>query len=261
MTSTVRIKHETYSAIFQMVYLGLATNALLLIGCAPLVIGLIVTDPTRSWPLLALVAPLCTPAVVAAFAVLSTASPSPSSPGSSPASSPGSSPGDLVRTVGTARPKLANGQRFVQDQRQRGVARDFGRAWVSSWRRATALGAMATAALVVLGVDIAWAWGQQIGAVMIPVLVMLMVLVVATSLLALVALAERPTARLRDVLRCSVYLAIRRWYLTVVSLLVLGLLAALFASRPALAVGLAASPLLYVVWANSRFSLRPALDT
>ena len=239
----MRIKHETYSAIFQMVYLGLATNALLLIGCAPLVIGLVVTDPTRSWPLLALVAPLCTPAVVAAFAVLAT-----------------TSPGDLVRGVGMTRPSPANRQPFVQDQREKGVVREFGRVWRLSWRRATTLGAMATAALVVLGVDVAWAWGQPIGAVMIPVLVMLMVLVVATSLLALVALAERPTARLRDVLRCSVYLAVRRWYLTAVSLLVLGLLAALFASRPALAVGLAASPLLYVVWANSRFSLRPALD-
>jgi len=238
----VRIKHETYSAIFQMVYLGLATNALLLIGCAPLVIGLVVTDPTRSWPLLALVAPLCTPAVVAAFAVLA------------------SLPGDLVRAAGMTRPSPANRQPFVQDQREKGVVREFGRVWRLSWRRATTLGAMATAALVVLGVDVAWAWGQPIGAVMIPVLVMLMVLVVATSLLALVALAERPTARLRDVLRCSVYLAVRRWYLTAVSLLVLGLLAALFASRPALAVGLAASPLLYVVWANSRFSLRPALD-
>lgn len=230
MTSTVRIKHETYSAIFHMVYLGLATNALLLIGSAPLVIGLVVTDPTRSWPLLALVAPLCTPAVVAAFAVLGNTS------------------------------GACEARRCVTGDRV-GVVREFGRVWRSSWRRATVLGAMATAALVVLGVDVAWAWGRQIGAIMIPVLVMLMVLVVATSLLALVALAERPTARLRDVLRCSVYLAVRRWYLTAVSLLVLGLLAALFASRPALAVGLAASPLLYVVWANSRFSLRPALDT
>lgn len=213
----MRIKHETYAAAFHMVYLGLVTNALLLLGCAPLVVGLIVTDPFRSWPLLALVAPLCTPAVVAAFAVLG--------------------------SVGRG-----------------GVVREFGRVWVSSWRRATALGAMAIAALVVLGVDMRWAWGRPIGAVMIPVLAMLMVLLIATTLLALVALAERPTARMRDVLRYSVYLAVRRWYLTAVSLLVLVLLAALFASRPALAVGLAASPLLYVVWANSRFSLRPALD-
>jgi uncharacterized membrane protein YesL len=238
----VRIKHETYSAIFHIVYRALATNALLLIGCAPVVVGLVVTDPTRSWPLLALVAPLCAPAVVAAFAVLSTASSV-----------------DLVRVVGTTRSSRAKGQPFAQDRRE-GVVREFGRVWVASWKRATALGAMATAALVVLGVDIAWAFGRPVGAVMIPVLVTLMVLVVATGLHVLVALAERPTARLRDLLRCSVFLAVRRWYLTVLSLIVLALLAALFATRPALAVGLAASPLLYVVWANSRFSLRPALD-
>jgi uncharacterized membrane protein YesL len=226
----VRIKHETYATVFQMVYVGLATNALLLIGCSPLVLGLLVTDPTRSWPLLALLAPLCTPAVVAAFAVLSSL--------------------QSPRT-GKLRDREGRG----------GAAREYGRVWLACWRRATALGAAATAALVVLGVDVAWAWGRPIGAIMIPVLVMLMVLVIATSLLALVALAERPTARLRDVLRASVYLAVRRWYLTAVSLLVLGLLAALFASRPALAAGLAASPLLYIVWANSRFSLRPVLDT
>jgi uncharacterized membrane protein YesL len=223
----MRIKHETYATVLQTVYTGLATNALLLLGCAPLVIGLVVTDPLRSWPLLALIAPLCTPAVVAAFAVLS--------------------------GVGSG---SADPQRRASD----GIVRQFGRAWLSSWRRATALGAMATAALVVLGVDAAWAWGRPIGAAALPVFAMLAVLVVATGLLSLVALAERPAARLRDVLRCSVYLAVRRWYLTALSLLTLGLLAMLFAGRPALAVGLAASPLLYVVWANSRFSLRPALD-
>lgn len=215
----MRIKHETYAAVFHMFYVGLATNALLLIGCAPLIVGLVVTDPARSWPLLALVAPLCAPAVVAAFALLAS----------------------------ITRPKA-------------GVVREFGRVWLASWRRAMTLGAMAVAALVVLGVDVRWAWGRQIGAVAIPVLVTLMVLVLATGVVALVALAERPTARLREVLRYSVYLALRRWYLTAVSLLALLLLAMVFASRPAIAVGLAASPLLYVVWANSRFSLRPALD-
>lgn len=221
----MRIKHETYATIFQTIHIGLATNALLLAGCAPLVIGLVMTDPLRSWPLLAVVAPLCTPAVVAAFAVLSSIG-GPGQPGSAAT----------------------------------GIVRQFGHAWLACWRRAMTLGASATAALVVLGVDARWAWGRPIGAVAIPVLVMLTVLVVATGLLGLVALAERPTARLRDIVRCSVYLAVRRWYLTALSLFTMGLLVMLFANRPALAVGLAASPLLYVVWANSRFSLRPALD-
>ena len=72
--------------------------------------------------------------------------------------------------------------------------------------------------------------------------------------------AERPAVRLRDALRASLYLAVRRWYLTALSLVVLVLLVQVVATRPAIGLGLVASPLLYVVWANSRFSLRPALD-
>ncbi len=230
----MRIKNETYTTIFHMVYAALATNVLLMLGCAPLVLGLIATDPTRSWPLLALTAPLCTPALVAAFAVLGKSS---SNTGSRKHVAVSAGAGDSA-----------------------GIVRGFVRVWLACWRRATTLGSLATAALVVIGVDMRWAWGRQIGAVAIPVLATLAVLVLCTAMLACVALAERPTARLREVLRCSVYFAVRRWYLTLLSLAAVLLLLALFASRPALAIGLAASPLLYVVWANSRFSLRPVLD-
>ncbi len=215
----MRIKHETLGAVFDLVYVALMTNLLLVVGCLPLVAGLVTTDPARSWPLLALVAPPCTPGVCAAFAVLSAFS----------------------------------------GEGGNAVARTFVAAWRASLRRATALGALATAALVVLGVDARAAWGHPIGAAAIPVLVTAMLLVTATSLLALVVIAERPTVRLRDALRACLYLALRRWYLTAFSLAVLALLEALVASRPAIAFGLAAAPLLYVVWANSRFTLREAL--
>jgi uncharacterized membrane protein YesL len=216
---TMRIKHETLGAVFDLVYVALMTNLLLVVGCLPLVAGLLATDPARSWPLLALAAPLCAPGVCGAFAGLAAFS----------------------------------------GQGTTAVTRTFAAAWRASLRRATALGALATAALVVLGVDARAAWGHPIGAAAIPVLVTAMVLVAATSLLALVVIAERPTVRLRDALRACVYLALRRWYLTAFSLAVLASLEALIASRPAIAFGLAAAPLLYVVWANSRFTLREAL--
>lgn len=215
----MRIRHETFGAVFDMAYAALMANLLLVVGCLPVVVGLLVTDPARSWPLLALVAPVCAPGVCAAFAVFAA----------------------------------------VTAERSAPVLATFARAWRASLRRATALGALATAALVVFGVDIRAAWGRPVGAVAIPVLVTAMVLTVSTALLALVVLAERPAARLRDALRACLYLAVRRWYLTVVSLAVLALLEALLARRPAIALGLAAAPLLYVVWANSRFTLRAAL--
>jgi uncharacterized membrane protein YesL len=144
-------------------------------------------------------------------------------------------------------------------ERSNAVLHTFVTAWRASLRRATALGALATAALVILGVDARAAWGHPVGAAAIPVLVTAMVLITATSLLALVVIAERPAVRLRDALRACLYLALRRWYLTAFSLAILALLEALVASRPAIALGLAAAPLLYVVWANSRYTLREAL--
>jgi len=215
----MRIRHETIGAAFDLVYLALATNLLLALGCLPLVAGALATDVTRSWPLLALVAPLCAPALCAAFAVLAAYS----------------------------------------AERSTAVFGTFARAWRASARRAVPLGAAASAALVVLGVDARAAWGHPVGAVAIPLLATAGVLVVATALLALVVIAERPGVRLRDALRACLYLAVRHWPLTLLSLVVLALLQTLFAARPAVALGLAAAPLLYVVWANSRFALRTAL--
>ncbi|MBX6356280.1 MAG: DUF624 domain-containing protein [Micromonosporaceae bacterium] len=213
------VRHETYRTIFDAVYTALMANLLLVVGCLPLVAGVLLTDPARSWPLLCLVSPLCAPGLCAVFAVL----------------------------AGFARDRTAT------------AARTFARAWRASFRPAATLGALATATLVVLAVDARAAWGRPVGAVAIPVLAVLMLLVVATSLLALVVLSERPAVRLRDALRACVYLAVRYWYLTAASLFVLAVGEALLARRPALALGLAAAPLLYLVWANSRFTLRAAL--
>jgi uncharacterized membrane protein YesL len=218
--TAMRIRHDTYAAIFDTVYVGLVTNLLLIVGCLPLVAGLVFTDPVRSWPLLALVAPLCTPGLCGVFAVLSAFS--------------GGRSTELLRT--------------------------FGRAWRASVRPALAVGGMAAAALVVLGVDARAASRNPVGAVALPVLVVGMVLVSSTALLALVVLAERPTVPVRRVLRACLYLAVRHWYLTVASLVVLALLVALVLTRPTIGLGLAAAPLLYVVWANSRFALRAALQ-
>ena len=214
-----RISHETYSTVFSIVYLGLMTNVLLVVGCLPLLVVLLTTDTALSWPLVAVLTPVTTPAVAAAFAVFSAHS--------------------ADSTVG--------------------VIRTFGRSWRAVFRRSAQLGALVAAVLVVLGVDARAAWGRPSGTWALPALAVLTVLVVATGLLGLTAIAEAPTARLRDVLRAGVFLAVRRWYLTLASLLVVSLLLTLFAAKPALAVGLAAAPLLYVVWANSRYSLRPVL--
>ncbi|MEU4338019.1 hypothetical protein AB0F59_25755 [Micromonospora lupini] len=216
----MRSRHNTITAVFDGVYVALVTNLLLVLGCLPLVTLAFTTEAARSWPLYALTAPLCAPGLCAAFAVMSAYS-----------------AGDTG-----------------------GVLRTYGRAWRATARPAMLWTAAAVTALVVLAVDARAAWGHRVGALALPVLATLIVLTVATALLGLVTVTERPTAPLREVARTCVYLAVRRWYLTAASLLVLALFAQILAARPAIALGLAAAPLLYVVWANSRFTLRAALD-
>jgi uncharacterized membrane protein YesL len=217
----MRLRHDTISAAFDGVHVALVSNMLLAVGALPLVLLAFTTEAARSWPLYALAAPLCAPGLCGVFAVMS------------------------AYSAGQAGTPL----------------RTFARTWRATARPAMLWAAAATALLVVLGVDARFLWGHRAGALALPVLAMLAVLVTATALLGLVTIAERPAAPLRDVARACLYLAVRRWYVTAASLLVLALLAQLVTARPALGLGLAAAPLLYVVWGNSRFSLRAALDS
>jgi uncharacterized membrane protein YesL len=228
----MKIRPDIFLAATNTLYAALISNLLLIIGCAPLVIGLLITDPARSWPLLALAAPLGAPAFVGVFAVM----------------------------VSLSGPGIWKPDKEGRSRPITPVA-TYARAWRTSLRRATTLGAMAMLLLVVLGVDIAWAWGKTIGAAAIPVLVTCMVLVVAVTVLSLVALAERPAARLRDILRPALYLAVRKWHFTILSLGVLVMLLRIIAEKPAIGLGFLAFPLLYLVWSGSRYSLRSILDS
>lgn len=210
------LTQEMYEMVFGTVYTGLVTNLLLVVACLPVVVLLMTTDPVVAWPAYAVVAPLTGPALVAAFAVFAELS-----------------------AAGPATP-----------------VRTFWRAYRTHFRRAVAIGALATALVVVLAVDVAAVWGARAGAAAIPVFVTLIVLVLATTVQALATVPELGTARLRDLLRASLYLAVRRWYVSAASLLVLALLASVVVARPAVGLGLAAAPLLYVVWGGSRYALR-----
>lgn len=209
---------ETYEMVFGTVYTGLMTNLLLAVACLPLVVLVSATDLTATWPMAALAAPLLGPALAAAFAVF----------------------GAFSTDGSTA------------------VVRTFVRAWREHLRRGLAIGALATAAVVVAVVDVAFFWGRTAGAVAIPVLVMLAAGAVVTAVLALAAVPETTGARLRAVLLAAVVLGARRWYVSAGALLVLGLLVSVVAARPVVGLGFAAAPLLYAVWGACRFALRPA---
>lgn len=140
------------------------------------------------------------------------------------------------------------------------VVRSFLRGWKATARKGMLIGAVASASVVVLLVDVRAVSASPASVMIVPVLALLVVIAVATALVALVALAEEPAARMRDIIKAALYLCVRRWYLTALSLAVLGVQVGLFTTMPAIAIGLTCAPALYVVWANSRYTLRPVLD-
>lgn len=141
-----------------------------------------------------------------------------------------------------------------------GPIRAFGAGLRDTWRRALLIGVAVTAIVVVLLVDVRMLSNTAVAVVTVPLLAVLALVAIAVGLVALAAIAEVPAARLRDVLRASLYLSLRRWYLTVASLSALAAQVAVFATAPALGLGLTASAALYFAWTNSRFTLRPVLD-
>lgn len=207
---------ETYELVFGTVYTGLMTNLLLAVACLPVLVLALATDLATTWPLAALAAPLLGPALIAAFAVF----------------------GAFSADGSTA------------------VVRTFARAWRRHLGRGLAIGALATGAVVVAAVDVAFFWGRTAGAVAIPVLVTLAVVAVLTAVLALAAVPEMPGARLRDVLFAALLLGVRRWYLSAGTLVVLGLLTSVVATRPAVGLGFAVAPLLFAAWGACRATLR-----
>lgn len=142
----------------------------------------------------------------------------------------------------------------------RGPLRAFRAGLRDTWRRALLIGIAVVAVVAVLLVDVKMLASSSAAVFTVPLLGVLAVLAVAVGVLALVAIAEVPGAPLRDVLRASAVLGVRRWYLTAASLVALVVQVGLFAAAPAIGLGISASAILFFVWTNSRFTLRPVLD-
>ena len=210
---------RSYRLIFGTAYLILMTGALVLLTTWPFLVILMTTDPRTGWPWLALTAPVLAPAIQAAFGVFS-------------AHATADAP-DVVRT--------------------------FARTWWRGLPRTLPVGAAASIVVTALVADVVLVWGQRAGALLIPVLVTALLLVAITVPVTLAALAEDPGLPLGRLARASIWLAVRRWYLGLLSLAALVVLARIVVERPAWGLGVVLAPALYVLWANARAALRPVL--
>jgi uncharacterized membrane protein YesL len=213
-----RIPHSVYSTLFGVVHLALGINISLALVALPFLVLLVTTDPSLSWPALALAAVPAGMGIAASF--------------------------------GTFRAHAGG---------EPSVFRTFFRQLGRTWKQSLALSAVVVAIVVVAAVDVFVLVPTGAGAIAAPLLVIIALLAIATGVVGFAAIAEDPRARIRDVLRVSLLIAVRRWPFTIASFAVIGVQAAVVTQAPALGIGLTAAACLYVVWAGSRYSLRPAL--
>ncbi|MBW8806713.1 MAG: hypothetical protein JF587_23080 [Catenulisporales bacterium] len=130
------------------------------------------------------------------------------------------------------------------------VGRAFWSGYRAGFARALGVSGAAAALVVVVGVDLQQAVGTRFSAVT-PLLAVLLVVVVTVTTTMLAA-GWRLSGR--SVLAAA-YLSLRKWYLALADLVVLGVLLAAVVSQPALGLFLLPAPALYVVWANTRHLL------
>ncbi|TMR10506.1 ferredoxin-NADPH reductase [Nonomuraea turkmeniaca] len=213
-------EQATYEKVFSTVYVGLMTNVLLAVACAPLLAALaIVRDPLASWPFFAALSALCAPALTGAFACFAAL-------------------GDGSTTV----------------------FRTFWQAYRRHAPRALALWAAGAATVSILALDAVVVSRTPWGPALTPFFATAAALVAAVLLASLVLLSEpgRQPGRLRDLVRPSLYLVARRWYLAALSIAVLVLAAAVILVKPVAGLLVLCSPLLYVAWATTRYVVAPA---
>ncbi|MFV0428625.1 MAG: hypothetical protein ACK5KO_04250 [Arachnia sp.] len=214
-----------YTRVTGTLYLGLMTNLLLGLASLPFLALVVTTDPRTTWPLWAAAAMAAVPAVGAAFHVFARHS----------------------------------------DESETAVVRPFLAGWWRALRRVLPAGSLGIALTMIVAVDIAWVrqhdarTGTSLTSVAVPIAAVLLALCAMTTLGCMVAALERTDVSLPRLAKAAVYLMVRRWYLTALSAACTAVFIIVLVERPAVAIGVIASPLLFVIWANTRRAMRPVL--
>jgi len=198
-----------------IIYILLMTNLMIAVTCLPVWVFALLIDIRASWLWLAVTSILLAPALAGAYAVFKDYS--------------------LNRSTTAVRTYFSS--------------------WWKSWRRVGLVGLGFQVFFLVVGLDFyaMRLWGY--GAWALPAAVVLVAVGSVTAMVAWVGLADRPDLKRRDVLKVSLYLAIRKPGWSLLTLVLLVVLAMILWASPALGLGITLAPGLYVVWGNSRRTL------
>lgn len=212
---------ETFGSIFAFVYTFLAVNVSLAVTNAPLVFFLYaVVEPAAAWPFFLVLSVTVLPSLAGAFAAFA----------------------DLRGEGTVSRPFAA-----------------FFSGYRAAFRRTAPAGLAAVVVLLVLGVDLALVTGLPAGAALIPVAVLGIAVVVIGAVQVAAGAVLLSEARLRDLAKAALYISVRRWYLSLAALVLLGIVAGAALVQPVLGVALVPAPLLFVVWSNAAYAFTSEL--
>ena len=121
------------------------------------------------------------------------------------------------------------------------------------------LGLGAVAMLMFLGVDLAVVQSMPEIGLLVPLIVVVAALTVSLTVTAIAGVVLLPEARMKSILKASLYLAVQRWYLSLAMLVLLGIIASAAVLQPVLGIALAPAPLLFVIWSNASFAFHAVL--
>lgn len=208
-------------SIFGYVYGVLMANLLLVIANLPLAVALFVTtDALAAWPFTLLISLTLGPSLAGVFAIFHS-----------------------MRDKAPVRPFAA----FWRGYRRRGLA---------GLLVGAATGAVVGFVLYDLAIFAPTAWLALAG----PTLVVVAVWAVAASVLVIAGLVVYPTARVRSIVKAAVYLSVRRWYFSAMSLVLVALVLVAVLAQPVLGALLVPAVLLYPVFANAQYVFHSALE-
>jgi len=195
-----------------VVYLVLMGDLLLVAFTAPVWLLVFLTPLSKSWLLLAIVAPLLAPAFGAAFVTF---------------------------------------ESFVTDG-STAVVRAFVTGWGRLARRTLPIGAAVSALGVVIVVDVIAVSGSGFGAMTVPVFVTAGVLGLVTLFTSVAIIAVRPATGRLEALKLGLVFGVRGGLWSLVSLAAVALFGWMLWHSPTLTLIAAPAPVLFVVWFDAR---------
>ena len=211
---------ETFGSIFGFIYTFLAGNVLLAVANAPLVLCLaLVADPAAAWPFFLALSVTIAPSLAGIFTAFKA----------------------LNDDGGAVMPVAA-----------------FLRGYKRSFTRSAPLGLGAVALLLFLGVDLAIIQSMP-AAVLVPLIVVVAAVTVSLAVTAIAGVVLLPEAKLKSILKASLFLVIQRWYLSLAMLVLLGIIVSAAVLQPILGIALAPAPLLFVIWSNATYAFHAVL--